>query len=88
MPDLVIPPSFKRRLDKKTPEQVGPIVECIKRLTENPRHPGLHTHRVRSAGPGVFEAYVDTANRVTFHWQGADIVLRNHCNHDVLKKSP
>ena len=88
MADLVIPKSFKRRLDKKPPEQAGPIAECVQRLADDPRHPGLHTHRVRGAGPGVFEAYVDKANRITFHWEGADIVLRNHCNHDVLKRNP
>jgi hypothetical protein len=88
LPDLVIPRSFKRRLDKKAPEQAGPILECIKQLAANPRNPGLHTHRVLSAGPRVYEAYVDKANRVTFEWSGSDIVLRNHCNHDVLKRNP
>ena len=60
-------------------------MECVYRLGENPRSPGLHTHKIRGQ-PGVFGAYVDQANRVTWHW-GADgqIVLRMHCNHDVLK---
>jgi hypothetical protein len=34
---------------------------------------------------GVFEAYVDKKNRVTFHYEQGAIVLRKHCNHDILK---
>lgn len=84
MPEIVIEPAFKKRLAKKTPQQRGAILECIERLGRNSRHPGLHTHRVQGA-KGVFEAYVDDANRVTFHWEDGAIVMRNHCNHDVLK---
>lgn len=34
---------------------------------------------------GVFEAYVDQKNRVTFHYEAGGIVMRKHCNHDILK---
>lgn len=62
-------------------------MECIARLAENPRHPGLRTKRlqVSMGGTAVFSARVDRANRLTFHWDGSTIVLRNHCNHDILK---
>jgi hypothetical protein len=35
----------------------------------------------------VWEAYIDQANRVTFHWddQGR-IVLRRNCNHAILQR--
>jgi hypothetical protein len=36
--------------------------------------------------PGVFEAYVDMANRLTFEYGDDCIILRNHCNHDILKR--
>lgn len=37
---------------------------------------------------GVWEAYVDRGNRVTFEYAvDGSIVLRNHCNHDILKRS-
>ena len=84
----MIPQSFKKRLAKKDPTQAGPVLECVQRLADNPRSPGLHTHKVKGAGRGVWEAYVDEGNRVTFHWDGPDIVLRNHCNHDMLKRNP
>ena len=35
--------------------------------------------------PGVWEAYIDDANRVTFHWDEGRIVLRKNCGHDILK---
>jgi hypothetical protein len=37
---------------------------------------------------GVWEAYVDSANRVTFHWEGDTIVLRNNCRHEIVTQSP
>jgi hypothetical protein len=53
----------------------------------DPNHPGLHAHRVQGA-PGVWEAYVDDANRVTFHYASGTIVMRNNCNHDIVRRSP
>jgi hypothetical protein len=86
LPPLVIPPRFKKRLHKKTPQMAGAILECVQRLGSNPRHQGLHTHEVGVIrGRKVFEAYVDDANRVSFHWEGAIIVIRAHCNHDLVK---
>jgi hypothetical protein len=89
MPEYVIPPSFKKVLAAKRPRLQGAILECIARLGENPRHPSLQTHLARGVpGGGVFEAYVDRANRVTFHYDAGRIVLRNNCNHDILRKNP
>jgi hypothetical protein len=87
LPRLIFAPNFKKVMSKKSPAMQAAILECIKRLGENPRHPGLQTHRVRGTA-GVFEAYVDKANRVTFEWQGPDIRLRNNCNHDILDRHP
>lgn len=37
----------------------------------------------------MWEAYVDRANRVTFHYAPGDkVVLRSHCNHDIVSKNP
>lgn len=33
-------------------------------------------------------SYVDRASRVTFHYDGQRIVMRNNCNHDIIKRSP
>jgi hypothetical protein len=84
---LQIPRRFRSRLAKKTPPLQASILAAIKQLADNPRHPGLHSHKVRGR-PGVWESYVDQANRLTWQWQGGTILLRNHCNHDIIAKSP
>ena len=81
-------PSFRKRFKKKPPEMQDAITRCIKLLAEDPRHPGLNTHRMRGIR-GVWECYVDAGNRVTFHYaDDGHIVLRNHCNHDMLTRNP
>jgi hypothetical protein len=88
VPELEIPAEFKRVMDGKGAPLAGAIAKCVHLLGSNPRHPGLQTHRVRGTdNPKVFEAYVDKKNRVTFHWDGGKIVLRNNCNHDILKRA-
>ncbi len=87
MPALRIPRAFKRRLNRKSAALQGSILECVKRLGVDPRHPGLRTHRVNGT-VGVWEAYVDGANRVTFHWEGDTIVLRNNCRHEIITQNP
>jgi hypothetical protein len=77
--------NFRRVYRKKEARMKTAIDECITRLPENPKHPGLHTHKMQGV-KGVWEAYVDDANRVTFHYEGSVIVMRN--NHDILKRSP
>jgi len=86
---LEIPPRFKRQLGKKTPELQDAILQCVEKLGENSRRPSLRTHELQSC-KGVFEAYVDKANRITFHYERRQgqrhIVLRKHCDHDILRK--
>ncbi|MGH8933019.1 MAG: hypothetical protein ACRDZO_20940 [Egibacteraceae bacterium] len=88
MPQLEIPDHFRKVLHSKPAALQAAVLKCVARLGDNPRHPGLRTHRLQGA-KGVWEAYVDKANRVTFHY-GVDgrIVLRNNCNHDILTRSP
>ncbi len=78
---------FKRAYRKKPPEMQVVIDRAIVRLRVNPRDPVLGTHRIRSVR-GVWAADLDRANRLTFHWDGDTIVLRNHCNHDILNRNP
>lgn len=80
-------PLFRRAYRKKPPEMQETIRSCVTQLRTDWRHPGLRTHRVLGQ-PGVFEARLDGGNRLTFHWEGDTIVLRNHCSHDVLRRSP
>jgi len=87
MPPLRIERRFKRDLQKKPPDLRGSILETVSRLGENPRHPSLRGKQIQGRkNPKVFEASVDMKNRVTWHWEDGVIVLRNHCNHDILKR--
>lgn len=91
MPDIDTPDPFAERLKKKPKTLQKRILKAVRFLANNPRHPGLQTHLVHGAngdGP-VFEAYIDDANRLTFHYgPEGQIVLRNNCNHDIIKRSP
>lgn len=88
MPALELGHLFKRELKKKTTQLQGTILETIKQLGDNPRHPGLQAHKLQGSDD-VWEAYVDRANRVTFHYEpDGHIFLRKHCNHDILRQNP
>lgn len=88
MPDLVIPPKFKKIFQSKPPAMQAAIMESLKRLEEDPRSPSLQAHRMQGH-PGVWEAYVDRGNRITFHYDAdGTIVMRNNCNHDMLQRRP
>lgn len=84
---LDIPPKFKKVVAKKERSLVAAIMECIYKLAEDPKHPGLKVHPVRGT-KGIWEAYVDIHNRVTFEWAGDTIVMRANCNHDIINRSP
>jgi hypothetical protein len=85
VPPVFLPRRFKRELERKPVALQAAILECVQRLSENTRHPSLQTHPLRGIR-GVFEAYVDMANRITFHYDGPTIVMRKHCNHDILRR--
>ena len=87
LPPLRIPTPFKRKLAKKPVELQGAILECVQKLGENPRSPGLRTSRVRGHQT-AWEARVDRGNRVTWEWDDGTIVLRAHCNHEIVRRSP
>ncbi len=86
LPKVVFTTYFDKKLRKKPPQMQGALARTIARLVENPRHPGLNVHRVRGED-GVWEAYIDRSNRLTFQYDDSrDIVLRNHCSHDILRR--
>jgi len=82
-----VAPRFKRAYKKKPPEMQAVIDRAVARLRANPRDPALGTHKIWGT-PGVWAADLDRGNRLTFHWDGDTIVLRNHCNHDILNRNP
>ena len=75
--------AFKRRLAAKSHRQQDAIARAIVKLRKNPRHPGLRTHKLQGM-PGVIAARVSEGDRLTFRWEGAKIVLLNHCTHSQV----
>jgi hypothetical protein len=51
LPELIVPPAFKRTARKKNERLQAAIARCLQLLGDDPRHPGLHTHR-GARGPG------------------------------------
>jgi mRNA-degrading endonuclease RelE of RelBE toxin-antitoxin system len=81
---VTISPSFKKRLRRKPARQQGAILETIDRLAEDPRHPGLKTHRIRGM-PHVWEARIDQSNRLSWEYgEPGEIVLISHCTHEQV----
>lgn len=76
--------AFARTLRKKPPTLQAAILECVHGLMNNEGHPGLRTHKMQGIA-GVWEAYVDKGNRVTFERDGSTLVFRANCNHDILR---
>jgi hypothetical protein len=37
---------------------------------------------------GVWEAYVNSGDRVTYHREGGTLVMRMNCNHNEVLRSP
>ena len=59
-------------------------IETVRQFVKNPRHPSLHTKRMK--GTGIFELRVSKGYRITFHKQQDTIILRRVGSHDVLRK--
>ena len=84
--DFVTTNTFKKKYKKKERISRSSIDDTIELLVNNPRHPGLHTHKVRGTGNrAIFEAYVNDSTRLTFEYGENKVILRTNCNHqDVL----
>lgn len=76
---------FKKARAQKTASDRAEVDRALRLLAANPRHNGLHTHKVQGA-VGVWESRIDQANRLTWNYDGDVIVLRMSCRHDILKR--
>jgi len=75
--------AFRRAYKKKPQATRDKIDKALSRLRAESSVKG--THRVWGT-KGVYEARLDGANRLTFHWDNDTIVLRQNCNHDILRR--
>lgn len=84
---ILTEPRFKRAYKKKPKRMRDAIDRALVQLRTDPKAQSLGIHRIWGR-PGVWAADLDKGNRLTFHWDGDTIVLRNHCNHDMLRRNP
>jgi hypothetical protein len=78
---------FEKQYLKKTIDDQEKVDDTLKILDENPRYPGLHSHRVQGTKK-IWECYIDDSMRITFEYGKGCIILRNNCKHDISKTSP
>ena len=85
MPTVTFAPQFKRAFQRKPQHEQQAVENTIARLVENRAHPGLRVHKIRGEA-SVWEAYVSRSNRITFEWDGDDLILLNNCSHAIVER--
>lgn len=82
---------FKKAYKKKPAERQVQVDKTLRLLQNDPRYPGLNTHRVKGTDE-IWECYINDAFRITFQYSGEGnerrIVLRNNCQHDKVLRPP
>ena len=78
---------FEKQYLKKTLDDQKKVDDTVVLLEKNPRHPGLHSHKVRHTKK-IWECYIDDSMRVTFEYGKRCIILRNNCKHDITDTNP
>lgn len=71
---------FEKQYSKKTLDEKDKVDETLDILEQNPRHPGLHAHRIQGK-KRIWECYIDDSMRITFEYGKGCIILRNNCRH-------
>lgn len=78
---------FRRAYRALTSEDRRRVQNALRRLAQNPRHPGLHVKKMQGVG-GIWEARVSHTLRITFEMQDDVLILRNVGRHDATLKRP
>ena len=77
---------FTKQYSKKQVEEQKKVDDTIDLLGANPKHPGLHAHRIQGT-KGIWECCVDDSLRITFEYGNDCIILRNNCHHDISRRN-
>ncbi len=78
---FVVARRFRRAYRKLSPEDRKRVGLALRRIAEDPRHPGLHVKRMQGTR-GIWEARASRSLRITFEMKGDDLVLRKVGHHD------
>ena len=77
---LYLTDRFIKSFRKLDPHSRKAIQKTLERLTVNPLHPSLRTRKMEGYGR-VFEASATMNIRMTFHYEGPDILVVRNCGH-------
>lgn len=69
-----LPSEIKRKTEK-----------ALSLLLQNPRYPSLQVKRIQGT-KNLWEARIDLKRRITFQWEGSEIILRRIGWHDIIDK--
>jgi len=88
MPKIKLAKRFIRAYAKLDSEGRKRVDKALRLLAEDPRHPSLRTKPVRGA-PGIYEARVDRATRMTYErLPGDTLLIRVVGKHGKTLKKP
>lgn len=75
---------FKKRLQRKTPEQREQVQAAIRQMADDLNHPALLVRPIESK-PQVWEARASDSVRLSFEYVETDAIrLRMNCTHDQV----
>ncbi|PSB14483.1 type II toxin-antitoxin system mRNA interferase toxin, RelE/StbE family [filamentous cyanobacterium CCP2] len=57
-----------KRLIRRNPQLRKPIEQILQKLSENPFHPGLRTHKLKGDLVGRWACSIDYSNRIIFRF--------------------
>ncbi|WP_416666545.1 type II toxin-antitoxin system RelE/ParE family toxin [Egbenema bharatensis] len=57
-----------KRLIRRNPQLRKPIEQTLQKLSENPFHPGLRTHKLKGDLVGRWACSIDYSNRIIFRF--------------------
>lgn len=85
--ELELIEKFIKKYQDKPQDKRRKVEKTLSILETDPRHPGLHTHKVQGK-LNIFECYIDDSYRVTFQYGEDCILLRNCCKHNAVLRRP
>lgn len=84
---LIVTDRFRRAYQQLPPAIQKKVRKALRLLTEDVGYPSLRVHRIQGTDH-LFEARVDRSYRLSFQFEGQDILLRNVDNHDECLRHP
>lgn len=72
-----------RRKKRRNPREAEQTIRTVAQILEDPQNRGLNQHLLDRRAR-IWDAYVNSASRITYQRDGDTIVFRNNCGHDII----